>query len=297
MRHHAAIIGAGPIGRAIEKLLHDAGTATSICDKDPAKAAVCVATNIAVPKADIVFLCVPSWAMREAARQVAEHLRPDAIVVALAKGAEEGTGKFVPDILQEMLPEGHPVAMLCGPMLASEIMEGLSSGATVGTEDRAIFDIVAGAFRGSRIVLQHSTDMKGVAIASVLKNIYAVGFGILSALNLGKNCKGLYMEAVMREGKEVLARLGGRPETFDSLAGMGDLVATGFSDRSRNRTAGEQVVRTGSCSVRAEGVVSLLPVVTALGDVQRYRVLDALKGTVTGNRNARSEFGSLFYAR
>jgi glycerol-3-phosphate dehydrogenase (NAD(P)+) len=297
MKSHVAIIGAGPIGRAIEKLLHDAGCATSICDKDPAKASVCVPTDVAVPRADIVFLCVPSWSMRDAAGLVAQHLRPGAIVVSIAKGAEEGTGKFMPDVLRETLPEGHPIAVMCGPMLASEIMEGLASGATIGTADRATYDAVVDAFRGSRIVLQHSTDVKGVAVAAVLKNVYAVGIGILSVMALGKNCKGLYVEAALRECKDIVTRFGGQPESVDSLAGIGDLIATGFSDRSMNRTAGEQIARTGSCNVRAEGVGSLPIVVRALGDISKYHVLEALNGVVAGNRNARAEFSYLFYAQ
>lgn len=297
MSRHVAIIGAGPIGRAIEKLLHDAGSLTSICDKDPAKASMCVPTDVAVPRADIVFLCVPSWSMRDAAGQVARHLRPGAIVVSIAKGIEEGTGKFMPDVLRETLPEGHPIAVLCGPMLASEIMEGLASGATIGTAERATYDAIVDAFRGSRVVLQHSTDLQGVAVVGVLKNIYAVGLGILAAMELGKNSKGLYVEAAARECKDIVVRFGGRPETVDSLAGLGDLIATGFSDRSRNRTAGEQIVRTGSTNLKGEGVSSLPFVVAALGDIKKYRVLEALHGVVAGNRNARAEFSYLFYAQ
>ncbi len=94
-------------------------------------------------------------------------------------------------------------------------------------------------------------------MCGVLKNVYAVGLGIASGLKLGSNFNGWLIAQAVHEMELVLPHLGGHSETGQSLAGLGDLIATGFSTYSTNRTCGIQLVDTGVCNMDSEGMISI----------------------------------------
>ncbi|KKU77520.1 MAG: Glycerol-3-phosphate dehydrogenase [NAD(P)+] [Parcubacteria group bacterium GW2011_GWA2_47_64] len=289
---HIAIIGAGAIGQALAHILKPKEqVAIFMYDKDPAKITrSALLLPEAVASADVVFLCVPSWAMREAVFEMKLHLKRDAILVSLAKGIEGVSKKTMDALLKELCPT-HKMAILGGPMLAAEFMADLPGVGCLATEQSGVEKLVKELFADTLLSLKSSTDVRGVALSGVLKNIYALGLGIAQGLSWGNNQKGWYVTNALSEMADIVELFGGKRETAYGLSGVGDLVATGFSPYSRNNHFGEKLVMTGVCNIKSEGNASL-PALSRLLKKPRavFPLLETLEDVILRGANAKERF-------
>lgn len=253
-----AIIGAGNFGSALAHILAvRSDVQIALWDSDCAKLQKSETLESALSSANIVFLCVPSWSLRSAGASVAPLLTSGATVISPTKGLEEKTNKTSEEVVADVLAGTGEVALLHGPMLAAEMMEGLPSFATVATASQSVYADLDELFAPTTLTLEHSSDIHGVALAGVLKNIYSIGLGMTEAMRLGSNFRGWYVRAAVREMSAIILACGGSAETAYTSAGIGDLVATGLSPTSRNCKVGQELVHTGECSTVSEGGESL----------------------------------------
>ncbi len=280
-----ALIGAGAIGNAVRFLLERAGHSVRAWDADPARADAGMTPAAAVENAEAVFLCVPSWAVSDALRSVQPHVSAHAAVVALTKGVEPESGLFMDAFLQERLP-GRPVALLAGPMLAAELREGNGGAACVASPDMAAARRVSAWFDGSGLRAEPTDDLAGVAAASVLKNVYALGLGMAAALGWGENKRGWFAGEAVREMARLLPVFGGRTETALSPAGAGDLIATGFSPASKNHAVGAEIARTGTHASPSEGSAALPALERRVENMAAYPLLQAVADAAARRRTA-----------
>ncbi len=195
-----------------------------------------------VRDADLLALAVPTSGFRDVVEEVARHVRPGVPIISLSKGFEAVTLARMSEVIADVLP-AHPVGVLTGPNLAKEIMDGQAAAAVIGTQDdalaRSIQDVLAnGLFR-----VYVNDDVIGCEVAGALKNVIAVATGIAEGLGVGDNTRAMVVTRGLAELTRLGVAMGGRPETFAGLAGMGDLVATCMSPQSRNRTVGERLGR------------------------------------------------------
>lgn len=198
----------------------------------------------AVSGRTVVVFAVPSHYLRKVASRTAAHLSPDACLVSLAKGVENGTLKRMTEVLAEASPGHAPrVAALSGPTFAREVAEGKPTGATVASHDLGIARRLQHALSGSRFRLYADEDVTGVEIGGALKNVMAIAAGMADGLGFGHNARALLISRGLAEISRLGVRLGANPQTFAGLAGMGDLVLTCTGDLSRNRTVGTRVGR------------------------------------------------------
>lgn len=220
----------------------------------------------AVCTADVVVLGVPSQAMRLRAAEVRGHIRPWVPVISLAKGFEAGSGLRMTEVLAQELP-GHPLGVLTGPNLAREIVEGLAAASVIAMEDEVIVAELQRLFRGGLFRVYTNTDVVGAELGGALKNIFAIAAGMGDGLGAGVNTRSALLTRSIAEMMRLGVALGGRPETFAGLTGLGDLLTTCTSPQSRNRTVGVELgkgrtiedVLAGMAQV-AEGVKSSGPV-------------------------------------
>ncbi|MDE2019541.1 MAG: hypothetical protein KGJ13_04295 [Patescibacteria group bacterium] len=260
------IIGAGELGRAVGKLLEDKPVAVSFWDADPAKMPGQKKLGELVPAADCVLLCIPSWAVRDAASKIsAAGLRKEAAVVAFSKGIEAQSLKTMGELLPELLPVDQPFAVVGGPMLAAEIMDGKPAAAVIASKNAAVAGNLRELFASDHFKAEVSDDVFGVSLAGVLKNIYAVALGIADGLRMDGNQKGLLAGRAMEEMAKAAKALGAGAEAVSGTAGFADFLATAYSPYSRNRETGEEIVKSGKCGLKGEGLVSLLPLMDRLG--------------------------------
>ena len=207
-------------------------------------------------QADMVIMAVPSFAIRSTARALAEHLRPDTLVVNAGKGLEDMTLYRFSEVLEQELPTAR-VAVLSGPSHAEEVARRVPTLVTVSAKDLSAARKVQEALSQANFRIYLNEDLVGVELGGALKNVIALCAGIVDGLGMGDNTKA----ALMTRGLVEIARLGkvmGADErTFSGLSGMGDLMVTCGSMHSRNLRAGILIGRgeTVEDTIRSVGTV------------------------------------------
>lgn len=231
-----------------------------------AKLAVTNAITSAAANADIVIFGVPSEAMRETAAAVRGHVRPQVSLISLAKGFESGTDLRMSQVLAQELP-GHPLAVLTGPNLAKEILAGLAAASVIAMADETLVAQLRALFRGGLFRVYSNTDLVGSELGGALKNVYAIAAGMGDGLGAGVNTRSALITRSIAEMTRLGVALGGRPETFAGLTGLGDLITTCTSPLSRNRTVGFELGQgrplgdiVADMRQVAEGVKSCAPI-------------------------------------
>ena len=190
--------------------------------------------------ADVIVMGVPSHGFRKVLTELTSELRPWVPVVSLVKGLEQGTNMRMSQIVEEVLP-GHPAGILAGPNIAREVAEGYAAAAVLAMPDQHLAANLAELFRTRRFRTYTTDDVVGVEMAGALKNVYAIAVGMGYSLGIGENTRAMVMTRAVREMSKLGEAAGGHRETFAGLAGMGDLIVTCTSQRSRNRHVGEQL--------------------------------------------------------
>lgn len=173
-------------------------------------------------------------------RPLAQQLRPFQIpnLVWLCKGFEEGSGLLPHQVLRDVLGEAVPGAALSGPSFAQEVARGLPCALTVASSDAALCERVVAALHGGGMRVYSTDDLVGVEVGGAVKNIMAIATGIVDGLGLGLNARAALVTRGLVEISRLGTALGGRPETFMGLTGMGDLMLTCTGELSRNRRVG-----------------------------------------------------------
>lgn len=193
----------------------------------------------AVGDAEVVVMAVPSHGFRAVLVAAAPSL-PRVPIVSLAKGIEEGTLLRMTEVVAEVLP-GHPseiVGVLTGPNLAREIAEGQPAATVLAMVDEETARRLQAVFMGPTFRVYTNPDVVGCESAGAMKNVMAIAAGMADGLGFGHNTLATLITRALAEMTRLGMAMGGRRETFAGLAGMGDLIATCMSRKSRNHTVG-----------------------------------------------------------
>ena len=225
----------------------------------------------AVAACDVLVMGVPSQHFRDVLEHATRYLRPWVPVISLTKGLELSTRMRMTEVINEVLP-GHPVGVLTGPNLAREIIAGQAAASVIAMEDEIIVRELQQLFHSGLFRVYTNTDLIGCELGGVLKNIIAIAVGMGDGQGAGDNTRSALITRGLSEIIRLGVAMGGRPETFAGLAGMGDLIATCTSPQSRNRHVGFELGKGRSLEeiidemvMVAEGVKSA-PTVMALGE-------------------------------
>ncbi|MCC6934650.1 MAG: hypothetical protein IT406_03135 [Candidatus Yanofskybacteria bacterium] len=298
MAQRVLIIGAGALGTALAKVIPKEHAEIAWWDVDETK---CPGgrqpLEALVPSANVIFLCVPSWAIRAALAPISALVVPTTAVVSLAKGLESPTAKTMFEVCTEVLPPNQPVAVMGGAMLASEIGSGLPGMAVLASPNDAVAADLIALLRGSALQLSWVSDARSVAIAGVLKNIYAIVLGIGDGLGLGSNTRGWLFAQAVREMLEIGKIMQADQQVLLSVAGIGDLVATGLSANSKNHTAGTELATAGRTSIACEGIASFPSVLQVIGVRPNLRLFNALEAILIRGQNVRIVIQDLIYQK
>jgi glycerol-3-phosphate dehydrogenase (NAD(P)+) len=251
----AIVVGAGSWGSAFSALLRDQGHEVTLAARDPAQAEAIRATGRNpryVPDADLsgiqtatladasyddaelVVMAVPSAVFGE----VVSGLPGSAPVLSLTKGLDPATGERL-----STLVHGRPVAVLSGPNIADEIIQGLPAAAVVASDDLELAVRLQLATNSTIFRVYVSDDMAGVELCAAAKNVIALAAGGADGLRLGDNAKAALVARGLAEMSRLAEAAGARPDTFAGLAGMGDLMVTCWAPTGRNRRAGELIAQ------------------------------------------------------
>ena len=215
-----------------------------------------------VSNADVVVMAVPSQGFRQVLTEAAPHIRPWVPIVSLSKGLETGTMMRMSQVANDVLPD-HPVAVLTGPNLASEISVGQPAASVVAIDDDVIATALQELFSTPTFRVYTNADVVGCEIAGVVKNVIAIASGMAMGMGFGDNTRASLLTRGLAEMTRLAVALGGNSESLSGLAGMGDLIATCSSTSSRNTSVGIRLGQgealadiVASTSMVAEGVKS-----------------------------------------
>jgi glycerol-3-phosphate dehydrogenase (NAD(P)+) len=194
-----------------------------------------------VAGAKLVVVSVPSVFVGSTLTPVLPALEPGAVLLNVAKGFAPGTRQPLPLMLRR-LARGHPCVHLAGPAIANELAGGLPAPVVLAAEDLFVAGRVAQWLEGPSFIPATTSDVAGAALGGILKNVYAILLGGLETLGgETRNLEAAVLSASVHEMAAIARAQGGRTATLYGLAGLGDLVATGFSCDSHNRKFGQML--------------------------------------------------------
>ena len=253
------ILGAGSWGTALAILLHDNGHDVVVWSIHEAEVEMLNTTRrhesklpgVEIPEGirfttdmkdtmsdkDVCVLAVPSPFIRSTCQKMKEYVRAGQIIVNVAKGIEESTLYTLTDIIEEEMPYAD-ACVLSGPSHAEEVSRRLPTTCVVSSRTRKTAEYLRSVFVSPVFRVYISPDMLGIELGGALKNVIALAAGTADGLGYGDNTKAALITRGIAEIARLGIKMGGKPETFYGLAGIGDLIVTCASVHSRNRKAG-----------------------------------------------------------
>ena len=268
---HVAIVGAGKWGTALAAAISQAGRQVTLITNNgahaeainqshenarhlpgiPLDARIRAATRL-TDRPDILLIVTPAQQVRSVAESLAPSLPAGVPVVLCAKGIELRSGLLLPEILAEALPDATPV-VLSGPTFATEVARGLPAALTLACADAGLGEALVAALGCSNFRIYLSTDTTGAALCGAVKNVIAIGCGIVVGRGLGESAGAAVMTRGLAEMTRLGSALGAAPATFQGLAGVGDLSLSCTSMSSRNFALGRAMGQGQSLDEASEG--------------------------------------------
>nr|WP_298137869.1 NAD(P)H-dependent glycerol-3-phosphate dehydrogenase [uncultured Pseudomonas sp.] len=295
-----AVLGGGSFGTAIANLLAENGQRVMLWMRDPEQAEAIRTTGenprylqgvkvhagveplsdlgATLQACELVFVALPSSALRQALQPMAGQLEGK-LLVSTTKGIEAQSFKLMSQILEDIAPQAR-IGVLSGPNLAREVAEHALTASVIASEDEELCQRVQDALHGRTFRVYASSDRFGVELGGALKNVYAIIAGMAAALGMGENTRGMLITRALAEMTRFAVQLGANPMTFLGLAGVGDLIVTCSSSKSRNYQVGfalgqglsleDAVARLGEV---AEGVNTIKVLKAKAEELQVYMPL------------------------
>jgi len=258
-----AVVGAGAWGTALANAAARAGRDVALIARDPDHAAEMASARenarrlpgvklepAVTPTADLmavqtsraVLLVTPAQSCAAMAEALALVLRPGVPVVLCAKGIDRASRHFLGDIIADVLPR-QPFAVLSGPSFAEDVSRGLPTAVVLASADTVIAEALALALSGRTLRVYHGQDVRGVEIGGAAKNVLAIACGAVMGRGLGDSARAALVARGFAELTRFAAAYGADARTLMGLSGLGDLVLTATSPKSRNYAFGEALGR------------------------------------------------------
>lgn len=283
------ILGHGEMGHAMEYLLKGRHT-LDIWEKFPQSNDTYVNLKDSVPQADIVLFCLPVNPHRTVVQQITPLLKQTGLCISIAKGLDE-TGKTAAQIFADHLPAHQPHAVLYGPMISEEICADRYAFGQVGCRDFATWQRIQACFAHTKLFVERTDDITGISWSVILKNVYAMAFGMADELNLGDNMRGYLAAAALQELDQIVRTMGGQSGSAYHLAGLGDLITTATSDSSHHHTLGRRLAREETHDISGEGPHTLKMIQQhQLLDAQPYPLFRLISDLVSHPHQVRAKF-------
>ncbi len=191
----------------------------------------------------IIVIAVPTQFVRSVLEKFDKLDFTNTTFVSVSKGIEKETLLTVSEIIEEMIPgvNDSNIGVLSGPSHAEEVSNKIPTAVVAASKDHGTARLIQAAFITSYFRVYTSTDIVGVELGGALKNIIAIGAGIVDGAKFGDNTKAAIMTRGIAEISRLGVALGADPKTFSGLSGMGDVIVTCMSKHSRNRFVGEKI--------------------------------------------------------
>jgi len=215
-------------------------------------------------------MAVPSHVFREVLGNLSPHLPPATVLLSATKGIETETQLTMDGVAREVLGAEVPYAVLGGPSFAREVVQKFPTAVTIACRDSKVAHRLQRLFSTSSFRAYTSYDVTGVELGGALKNIFAIGTGILEGMGMGDNPRAALITRGLAEMTRLGLRLGANPMTLAGLGGLGDLVLTCTSRQSRNFQVG---LRLGQGETLAQILAGTKMVAEGVKNSQAFHLL------------------------
>lgn len=192
--------------------------------------------EICINKEIIVFASASPY-VRSTAEQIKPFIKREQLIVNASKGIEDDFLFTLTDVISDVLPDAE-VTVISGPSHAEEVSREIPTTVVIGAKDKGTAKYLQNIFMNKRFRVYTSSDVLGIELGGALKNVIALAAGASDGLGFGDNTKAALMTRGIAEIARLGIAMGGQPETFSGLSGVGDLIVTCSSVHSRNRMAG-----------------------------------------------------------
>ena len=197
--------------------------------------------NQVVADCETLVVASPVQKTRSLIREFNTVLTSNHQFVLAGKGIERESGRLLHEIFEEELGTSGNVSILSGPTFAMEVAKKKPTAAVIASTDPELGSHIQDMMHGPRFRLYRSNDLIGVQLAGAVKNVLAIAAGIAEGMQLGLNARAALICRGLSEMTRLGVKMGGVPETFSGMAGLGDLVLTGTGSLSRNHTLGLRI--------------------------------------------------------
>ena len=188
---------------------------------------------------NLIFIALPSQNIREVlSKSYFKNLESD--IVIASKGIEISSSMFLSNVVDSLI-KPKSLSILSGPCFSDEVAQDLPTSATFASSNSFIFDTISGMLKNKKFRIYYSNDVIGCQIGGALKNIYAIAAGISDGLNLGENARSALITRSFVEISRFAMFFKSKKETIFGLSGLGDLMLTCNSSKSRNTNFGIKI--------------------------------------------------------
>ena len=258
-----AFIGAGSFGTALSTIVAAKGCRINIFDIDEAHLSRMESAmentdylpgvklegdyhfytdnKAALEDADYIVFSLPAQVFRRAAESAAPFRKEDALMMNIATGIEQKTLKRMSEVAEEVGLDMNRYVCISGPSHAEEVGLGVPTAVSVSSKNEASAHAIADLFSTNKFRIYINEDMMGMELAGSIKNVMAVGSGIIDGLGYGDNTRAAMITRAITEMTRLGVKMGARPETFAGLSGVGDMIVTCTSMHSRNFRCGRLI--------------------------------------------------------
>lgn len=207
--------------------------------KLPEEVKVTTSLEETIKDKDLLVVAIPAAFVDDLARDMAPFIKNNHILIA-TKGIEQDTGLFINQILEQYLDTKN-IAVISGPSFAADLITKMPAGLSLGSRNEITSELAKKALQNKYIKLRETDDVIGVEICGSIKNVLALASGMLEGMNANESTKAMLLTEAMHDMEEILDSFNARKRTVTSFAGIGDLLLTCTSTKSRNYSFGKLI--------------------------------------------------------
>lgn len=249
--------------------------------------------KLVVMDADIIVIAVPSEFVRNVCKELNKYFKEEQIICIASKGIENNSCLFMDDVVSQYIKTDN-IAVISGGTFAEDMVKEVPVGLTLATKSKLAGDIILKAMENDYVKIQITDDIIGTEICGSIKNVFAIAAGMLEGMKYPESTKSLFMTEVIKDIKFLIKSLGGKEETILSFAGIGDILLTCSSSKSRNYTLGKMIgeererqeIKKYIDSSTIEGLYTLNSIKKLLKDKEiEMPIIDLISDIIMGKKN------------
>lgn len=263
MNNKIGILGTGAYGIALAKMFHENNCDITLWTKFEDEANMLLETrmnNKVLPNiyidddikittdlknicmnSDILVICIPSQFVKSTIEKIKDLVNKNTVLCMASKGIDNETGKFMTDLLLDYF-DPKRITIISGPSFAIDMVSYQPTGLSVAGNDINSMNLIIKNLSNKYLKIIPTFDIIGLSICGAIKNVMAIASGMLSGFNANPSCNAMFLTQALHDIKDLIKELGGNDRTIMSYAGIGDLLLTCTSMKSRNFTFGYNLV-------------------------------------------------------